>query len=418
MGSRARNFVLVHRRAGGFAQAVLAYLADCMNDQSGRCDPTRETIAEYFSAKDDPCTVKRVERALARLRTLGYIESKRVPYTRQTSAGQEGGWHNSYVLVGFVPGDSNAVRVTDISDVTPKTDVTPNLERGHPQNVQGVTPNLERGHPQNGGINQKEPEVNQKEPVSSMRTSGNSSAIAAVASAQAQTLPTSFPQSSNSENSSKPENAGRLSLSNALERSINTHGGHLDTPDGQTHQRDARCSQNASTSISGACLENETPPMSDEDLENLFANAQLEECPPFPEKGVRPPFEKGEHPFSEKEEKGTHPSEQRTERPKKKRTSIARPDGVSEQVWNDFSALRNKRRAPITETALKGIQREAEKAGISLEAALSTCCERGWQGFKAEWYRREKLEQKNASKAEYQLPSNDDWDNFDTAHYA
>lgn len=195
MGSRARNFVLVHRRAGGFAQAVLAYLADCMNDQSGRCDPTRETIAEYFSAKDDPCTVKRVERALARLRTLGYIESKCVPYTRQTSAGQEGGWHNSYVLVGFVPGDSNAVRVTDISDVTPKTDVTPDLERGHPQNVQGVTPNLERGHPQNGGINQKEPEENQKEPVSSMRTSGKTSAIA-VASAQAQTpYPEDFDQS-------------------------------------------------------------------------------------------------------------------------------------------------------------------------------------------------------------------------------
>lgn len=196
MGSRARNFVLVHRRAGGFAQAVLAYLADCMNDQSGRCDPTRETIAEYFSAKDDPCTVKRVERALARLRTLGYIESKRVPYTRQTSAGQEGGWHNSYVLVGFVPGDSNAVRVTDISDVTPKTDVTPDLERGHPQNVQGVTPNLERGHPQNGGINQKEPERTRSEPESSMRTSGNSSANAAVASAQAQTpYPEDFDQS-------------------------------------------------------------------------------------------------------------------------------------------------------------------------------------------------------------------------------
>lgn len=243
-----------------------------------------------------------------------------------------------------------------------------------------------------------------------MRTSGNSSAIAAVASAQAQTLPTSFPQSSNSENSSKPENAGRLSLSNALERSINTHGGHLDTPDGKQHQRDARCSQNASTSISGACLENETPPMSDEDLENLFADAQLEE---------RTPLEKGDHLFSGKEEKGTHPSEQRTERPKKKRTSIARPDSVSEQVWNDFSELRTKRRAPITETALKGIQREAEKAGITLEEALSTCCERGWQGFKAEWYRREKLEQKNASKAEYQLPSNDDWDNnFDPSLYA
>lgn len=265
------------------------------------------------------------------------------------------------------------------------------------------------------GNNKEEKKEENRE--SSMRTSGTSSAIAAVASAQAQTLPTSFPQSSNSENSSKPENAGRLSLSNALERSINTHGGHLDTPDGQTHQRDARCSQNASTIVSGACLENETPPMSDEDLENLFADAQLEERTPL-EKGVRTPLEKGDHLFSGKEEKGTHPSEQRTERPKKKRTSIARPDSVSEQVWNDFSALRTKRRAPITETALKGIQREAEKAGISLEAALSTCCERGWQGFKAEWYRREKLEQKNASKAEYQLPSNDDWDNFDTAHYA
>lgn len=115
---------------------------------------------------------------------------------------------------------------------------------------------------------------------------------------------------------------------------------------------------------------------------------------------------------------GSKPNDEPKEKPKRKRITVAKPEGVSEQVWTDFCALRNKRRAPITETALKGIQREAEKAGITLEEALSTCCERGWQGFKAEWYRREKLEQKNASKAEYQLPSNDDWDNFDTAHYA
>lgn len=294
MGSRARNFVLVHRRAGGFAQAVLAYLADCMNDRSGRCDPTRETIAEYFSAKDDPCTVKRVERALARLRTLGYIESKRVPYTRQTSAGQEGGWRNSYVLVGFVPGDSNAVRVTDISDVTPKTDVTPNLEKGHPQNVQGVTPNLERGHPQNGGINQKEPEVNQKE----------REVICASAS---QTLPDD----------------------------------PLDIPFD----------------------------------ESLYEEAQLAGAKPTDE----PP--------------------RKEEKPKRKRSSnVQKPESVSEQVWEDFSALRTKRRAPITETALRGIQREAEKAGISLEAALSTCCERGWQGFKASWYEKDKTEQNVAPR--------------------
>ena len=146
------------------------------------------------------------------------------------------------------------------------------------------------------------------------------------------------------------------------------------------------------------------PEMSDDEIANL-----LESVPQ--EKGERPPFEKGAH----LSEKGDHPSPA----PKRKRVSnVQKPESVSEQVWEDFSALRTKRRAPITETALRGIQREAEKAGISLEAALSTCCERGWQGFMAKWYRREKLEQKNASKAEYQLPSNDDWDNFDTAHYA
>lgn len=183
MGIRAMNFVKDNRRAGGFAQAVLAYLADCMNDRTGRCFPLREKIAEYFSSEDDRCTVKRVERALARLRTLGFIESKRVPYTRQTATGQEGGWQNSYVLVGFIPGDSNPVGVTNISGVTPKTDVTPAVDGGNPQNVQGVTPTVDRGHPHRGGIKQKELEENQKEPVSSMRTS---SADASASASQTQ----------------------------------------------------------------------------------------------------------------------------------------------------------------------------------------------------------------------------------------
>lgn len=139
---------------------------------------------------------------------------------------------------------------------------------------------------------------------------------------------------------------------------------------------------------------------------------------PYPEDFDQSLFDEAQREAQLAGEKTTDEPPRKEEKPKRKRTSVARPDGVSEQVWEDFSALRTKRRAPITETALKGIQREAEKAGITLEAALSTCCERGWQGFKAEWYRREKLEQKNASKAEYQLPSNDDWDNFDTAHYA
>lgn len=126
------------------------------------------------------------------------------------------------------------------------------------------------------------------------------------------------------------------------------------------------------------------PEMSDDEIADL-----LESVPQ--EKGDRPPFEKGAH----LSEKGDHPSPA----PKRKRVSnVQKPESVSEQVWEDFSALRTKRRAPITETALRGIQREAEKAGISLEAALSTCCERGWQGFKASWYEKDKTEQNVAPR--------------------
>lgn len=62
-----------------------------------------------------------------------------------------------------------------------------------------------------------------------------------------------------------------------------------------------------------------------------------------------------------------------------------RPDDVSEGTWSDFLAIRKAKRAPLTATALEGIEREAGKAGLSLEQALRECCTRGWQGFNAEW---------------------------------
>lgn len=151
----------------------------------------------------------------------------------------------------------------------------------------------------------------------------------------------------------------------------------------------------------------------------IAAVASAQAQTPYPEDFDQSLFDEAQREAQIAGEKTTDEPPMKEEKPKRKRSSnVQKPESVSEQVWNDFTALRTKRRAPITETALKGIQREAEKAGITLEAALSTCCERGWQGFKAEWYRREKLEQKNASKAEYQLPSNDDWDNYDASHYA
>jgi hypothetical protein len=59
--------------------------------------------------------------------------------------------------------------------------------------------------------------------------------------------------------------------------------------------------------------------------------------------------------------------------------------GIGKQIVSDFKALRVRKKAPITRTAIAGIQREADKAGLTLESVLSMCCERGWGGFKAEW---------------------------------
>ncbi len=59
--------------------------------------------------------------------------------------------------------------------------------------------------------------------------------------------------------------------------------------------------------------------------------------------------------------------------------------GVDPQVARDFTAMRTAKRAKVTATAIAGIRREAESAGLTLESALRICCERGWQGFKADW---------------------------------
>lgn len=70
---------------------------------------------------------------------------------------------------------------------------------------------------------------------------------------------------------------------------------------------------------------------------------------------------------------------------KEKATVVATPDGVSQSVWDDFKTLRKAKKAPITQRAVDGIIAEANKAGWSLEQALTECCVRGWQAFKAEW---------------------------------
>lgn len=70
---------------------------------------------------------------------------------------------------------------------------------------------------------------------------------------------------------------------------------------------------------------------------------------------------------------------------------IEKPPQVDEQVWTDFIKLRQAKRAPLTQTALNRIAGEVDKVrrhGFTLNDALAMCCERGWQGFKAEWLER------------------------------
>ncbi|TFL14199.1 DUF1376 domain-containing protein [Pusillimonas caeni] len=64
--------------------------------------------------------------------------------------------------------------------------------------------------------------------------------------------------------------------------------------------------------------------------------------------------------------------------------------GVDVQVATEFLALRRRKGANLTPLALKGIQREAGKAGVTLEDALRKCVERGWQGFEAGWVTNDK----------------------------
>lgn len=86
------------------------------------------------------------------------------------------------------------------------------------------------------------------------------------------------------------------------------------------------------------------------------------------------------------------------EEEKDKRASAPRvidcPDNVREETWRDWLHLRKAKRAPVTQTAIDQIQREALKAGWTLEQALAESTARGWTGFKADW-----LQQHHAAPA-------------------
>ena len=59
--------------------------------------------------------------------------------------------------------------------------------------------------------------------------------------------------------------------------------------------------------------------------------------------------------------------------------------GVDPQVARDWLTLRAGKRLKPTETALDGVEHEAQRAGLSMNETLRLCCLRGWGGFEADW---------------------------------
>ena len=139
MSIKAINYVKENARAGGFAQAVLLFLAYCHNADTGQCNPSRETIREFFSSEDEQCTMKRIDRALKELREKGFI--------RSVKRACKSGTLNWYEIAGLAAEGSPQ----NGGGVAPKMGVTPKMG-GSPQNGGGVAPKMgARGSPQNGG---------------------------------------------------------------------------------------------------------------------------------------------------------------------------------------------------------------------------------------------------------------------------
>lgn len=59
--------------------------------------------------------------------------------------------------------------------------------------------------------------------------------------------------------------------------------------------------------------------------------------------------------------------------------------GITGQLAKDFIAHRKTKRGAISETQLSRLQKQADKAGISICEVVEICIERNWQGFNASW---------------------------------
>lgn len=108
--------------------------------------------------------------------------------------------------------------------------------------------------------------------------------------------------------------------------------------------------------------------------------------------------------YSEEYKENAVPSTASTISPKTKKFDFKGyllEHGASEQAVNDWLEVRKKKRAANTLSAIRKLESEASKAGISLAEAVDMCAGNSWQSLKAEWVERENKPTFESEESDY-----------------
>ncbi len=98
---------------------------------------------------------------------------------------------------------------------------------------------------------------------------------------------------------------------------------------------------------------------------------------------------------------------------KSSETDLLKNYGIDEQLSDDFLKLRKAKKAPLTKTAIEGIEREAKLAGITVSDALRICVERNWQSFSSKWDWKPKQPQSMQSRQPTPRPEYGEYQSLD-----
>lgn len=76
--------------------------------------------------------------------------------------------------------------------------------------------------------------------------------------------------------------------------------------------------------------------------------------------------------------------------PEERETETKYIPPISKDLLGEWMKVRKKKKAgEVTEIVYNAIKREADKAGWTVEQAITRCCEKSWVSFEADWVKSE-----------------------------